>query len=224
MELNILQDTIRKQVLDLINQGKCKFNDLKKEVKIDSNKLAYHLKKLINSGFIVLQNGKYVLSEECNNIFPYRKIITQKQMPVMPVTSVAIIKNGKVLLQKKPNEPNRGCLILFGGTVKFTDTISDSAINEVFNQAGVHIKNLKLRAISESLVLKNKLIKQHWVVNFYTATSDEKPRNGKWYSLKKLPRGLFLDNKFFLTKARHNKYPKLYRLIKNTSEIKVEIL
>lgn len=224
MELNILQDHTRKQILDLVNLGKGKFNDLKKEVKIDSNKLAYHLKKLINSGFIALENGKYVLTEECSNVFPYRKIITHKQIPVMPVTSVAIIKNGKVLLQEKPNQPNRGSLILFGGTVKFKDSISDSAVKEVFNQAGVHIQNLKLRAISESLVVKNKLIKQHWIVNFYTATTDQTPKNGRWYSLKKLPRSLFLDNKFFLTTARYNKYPQLYRLIKNSSTLKIETL
>lgn len=224
MELNILEDPIRRQIIDLINIGKRKFNEIKKEVKIDSNKLSYHLKKLANSGLIVTNVGKYELSEECGNLFPYRKVITQKQMPVMPVTAVAIIKDGKVLLQKKPNEPNRGSLILFGGTVKFSDSIIDSAAREVINQAGVRIKNIKLKAISESLVVKGKEIKQHWLVYVYTATTNDTPTNGEWYSLKKLPRNLFLDNKFFLAKAIYNKKTKLYRIIKNSSKTKVEIL
>ncbi len=224
MDLTILQDPTRKQIIDLINKGNGKFNDIRKEIKIDSNKLTYHLKKLVACGFIILENERYNLSSECKNTFPYRKIVTLKQMPVMPVTAVAIIQKGKVLLQVKPNEPNRGTLILFGGTVKFGDSIESSARNEVLKQAGVKLDHIKLRAISESMVTIGKSIKQHWIVNLYTATTSQTPSNGKWYSLNKLPKNLFLDNKFFLERAIYNDRPKLYRITKNTKEIHIEQL
>lgn len=224
MELSLLEEPIRKQILDILNKGIVKFNDIKKQVKIDSNKLTYHLKKLVNSGFISLQAGKYQLTDECKNLFPYRKIITQKQIPVMPVTAVAPIKDGKVFLQIKPGEPGRGNLILTGGTIPFNLSIEESAKEKVLEQIGVGIKDLKLRAISESLVMNGKKINQHWIVYLFTAKFIGGPKNGKWYSLKKLPRNLFLDNKFFLEKAIYNNIPKNYRIIKNTKEIRIEEL
>jgi ADP-ribose pyrophosphatase YjhB (NUDIX family) len=224
MELSLLEDPIRKQILDILNKGICKFNDIKKQVNIDSNKLTYHLKKLALSGFIFVENSKYCLTEDCKNLFPYRKIITQKQMPVMPVTAVAPIRDGKVFLHEKLGEPGRGNLILTGGTIPFQLSIEDSAKQKVFEQIGVGVKDLKLRAISESLVINGKKINQHWIVYLFTAKVTSEPNNGKWYSLKKLPRNLFLDNKFFLEKAIYNIRPKNYRIIKNTKETKIEEL
>jgi ADP-ribose pyrophosphatase YjhB (NUDIX family) len=224
MEIGLLDDPIRKHILDILNRGICKFNDIRKEIKIDSNKLTYHLKKLSGANFIFVENGIYKLTEECKNFFPYRKIITQKQIPIMPVTAVAIIRDDKVFLQNKPGEPGRGNLILTGGTAPFQLSIEDSAKQKVFEQIGVKISNLKLRAISESLVVNGTKINQHWIVYLFTAKTIEEPKNGKWYSLKKLPKDLFLDNKFFLEKAIYNIKPRNYRIIKNTKETKIEML
>jgi ADP-ribose pyrophosphatase YjhB (NUDIX family) len=220
MQLITLENKIRKEIFFLINQGICKFNELKNRLKIRSNDLSYHLTILKKAGLIETKNNLYRLTEKSRNMFPYRKVITEKEIPLMSVTSVAILDGDKILLQKKANEPGKGRYLLYGGTIKFEDAIKESAKKEAEKQSGAELSSLKFRGILETTVYKGKEIQQHWLVHVFTAKATTVPKNGEWFNIKKLPKKLFLDTNFIVSKVIKNKTPKNYSwTIKNNKEI-----
>ena len=218
MEIDILRDETRGKLFFLINKGIGKFNSLKKELGLRSNELTYHLKKLASSGLIEKTESGYALTEEGKDMFPFRKIVTKKEIPAMAVTATAIIKNGKVFLRIKDNEPMKGSLILFGGTIRRGEDVFTSATRKAKEQCNSDIKNLKLRGISDTTYTGKGKMKQHWLVYVFTAEPVNEPSDGKWHSLKKLPYNIFLDDYYFLKHLIYNKKLKYYQMTYDESQ------
>ena len=124
---------MEKKILSLfLYKHKLKFNEIEKQLKIRSNKLTYHLKKLIKQKVLEKQEGYYKLSETSENLIPY---ITSKQS-VLPVILVAIEKNKKIFLYKREKRPYKNKLSLPGGRILLGETISKTTkriMKEKFN-------------------------------------------------------------------------------------------
>lgn len=209
----ILEGT-RLNVFRLINKGYGKFSDLQKLTDTKSNELSYHLKALVDSGLVEKEAEgdivSYSLSEKGKQIYPYLKIITEEEIPVVVITAVACVKDGKVMMFEKKDEPHKGTLILVGGKARVENTIEESAVKKCKEQVGLKVKDLKLRCINEFIEKEGKEMKHHWLVYFYTATAENEPESVIWVDLDKLKEyDLFGDNYFFLGEMIHNKEVKI---------------
>ncbi len=184
---------IRLKIIRVIHEGISQFNKINAELSIRSNDLSYHLKLLRDNNMIVKLGTSYSLTKTCKNIYPYLPIFANEEIPVFVVTSVALIDGDTVYLQKKPREPDKDKLMLFGTKILPSLTIEESAKKTTEDQSGVTISNLKLKCINEYIKDGN-----HWVVYFFTANPDKKP-NTISAKLSKIDSvDLFGENKFFL--------------------------
>ena len=75
-----------------------------------------------------------------------------------------IIKDGKVLLVKRANEPNKGKWSIPGGVVKLGESLIDALKREIEEETGLKIKVLDVACVSEEIVEYNGKIKFHYVI------------------------------------------------------------
>ena len=63
---------MEEKILNLfLYQHKLKFNEIEKQLPERSNKLAYHLKKLITKGILEKQGDNYQLTKTSEHLIPY---------------------------------------------------------------------------------------------------------------------------------------------------------
>ncbi|MBD3248980.1 ArsR family transcriptional regulator [Candidatus Woesearchaeota archaeon] len=199
----------RLDIFQLINKGYGKFSDIQKLTALNSNELSYHLKRLIDAGLVeklTEENlGSYILTEEGKKLYPYLKVITEEETPVVAVTAIAPVDGNKVLMAVKENEPDKGKLILIGGKAKAGRSMEKNAKIKAKEQVNIDIDNLRLRCINEFIVKG----RHHWLVFFYTCKALNTPKDTVWISLDNLEKyDLFGDNHFLLKEQIGNKEVK----------------
>ena len=210
---------IFRKIHDCSESSGIKFNELKKSLNLESNDLSYHLSILVDSSFVkkdkISDSTFYALSDSGKTIYPYLPIITDEQKPVFVVCCVALVDNGIIYFRKKPREPEKNSLILFGGKVLSGNLIEDSLKKYVSEQASCDIKNLKLRCVNEFMKQGDNNSEFHNVVYFYTATPvGELSENVIKKKLSELDNlDLFWDNKFFIEEMLDNENPLVTKIV-----------
>src|SRR4030042_1021939 len=91
-----------------LTNKKLKFNQIEKLLKIRSNKLDYHLKKLIDKKIIEKTNNFYKLTEISEYLIPY----TSEKNALLPVVLILIGNDKKAFLYKRTKRPYQGFLSL----------------------------------------------------------------------------------------------------------------
>ena len=194
---------------EIHNNSKIKFNELKQNLNLESNDLSYHLSILKKNNLITNNNTFYELTNNGKTLYPYLPILTEEQKPIFVVCCAALIKNDTIYFQKKPREPEKGSLIMFGGKVLEHTTIEQTLINYIKEQAKTTPINLKLRCV-------NEFIKEdfHNIVYFYTAEPETEPKENliKRNITELKDEELFWDNKFFLKEMLNNEEPKVTQI------------
>ena len=119
-----------------------------------------------------------------------------KETPLSPVVAVGavILKNNKVLLIKRGEEPYKGFWSIPGGKVKFGERIKDALKREVKEETGLDIEIEKLIYILKMMVKnkKGEVLFDYLILDFLTraiggeikASSDA--AEIRWISLKKI--------------------------------------
>ena len=104
-----------------------------------------------------------------------------------------IVKNNKVLLVKRANEPNKGKWSIPGGVVKLGESLIDALKREIFEETGLEIEALDVECVSEEIVRDNTGIKFHYVIiDFFAKVVGGEIRVGsdaedaKWISFDEL--------------------------------------
>jgi ADP-ribose pyrophosphatase len=83
-------------------------------------------------------------------------------------------KEGKVLLVKRNNPPNRGKWALPGGLVELGETCEDAAVREVFEETGLKVKIERLLDVQSDLHRdERKRLEFHYVLVDYLAAPVE---------------------------------------------------
>jgi ADP-ribose pyrophosphatase YjhB (NUDIX family) len=201
-------------ILNELQEAPLAFNDLKKKLKIESNRLSYHIKILKKENLIEISEKKYSLTKKAEHIIPLISIIARREKPVISVVAVGLIDSDHIFLQKKPRAPDKNKLIFFGGKCKHNLSLEDSAKKYIFEQAKVEIKNLKLKAINEYLTKDKESIIDHWIVFFYTAVPIQNPKHIKKKITLLKPEELYGDN-FELLQTISEKTPKVRKIVKS---------
>ncbi len=137
-----------------------RFNDL--IIKgLESEHMNYHLKKLIDIGFVLKKEGKYLLSDtgkDYFNLLDENSSLLEKQ----PKTSVIIHAkrkniNGEVeqLLTKRLRQPYYGKVGHPTGKVKFGEKLTDAVSRELFEETGLKSKSITLERVYRKMREKN---------------------------------------------------------------------
>ncbi|MCW4007143.1 MAG: NUDIX hydrolase [Candidatus Bathyarchaeota archaeon] len=102
----------------------------------------------------------------------------KKEYPERPVVGVGaiIIKDGKILLEKRKSAPAKGEWSVPGGLVELGESIEQAVIREVKEETGLDVASPRLVDVIDHISLDEKgAVKYHFVIidYFVTATGGE---------------------------------------------------
>jgi len=162
-----MEDQILKSFL---YNHKLKFSEIEKIIKIRSNKLTYHLKKLIKKGILAKEKDCYKLSETAESLIPY---LTKKQA-VLPVILILIERKSKIFLYKRTKRPYKDKLSLPGGRIILGETIPKATERIMKEKFNIKCKFKKINSVCLEHVKKDKKIVHSFLLILTTATTKDK--------------------------------------------------
>jgi len=127
-------------------------------------------------------------------------------MGMRPLIGVAaiVIKDNKVLLGKRKNAHGAGTWAFPGGHLEFNESIEECAKREVFEETGIHIKNIRCGTFTNDIFRKDQ---KHYVTLFVISEyhdgdlelkEPEKCEKWDWFFWNELPEPRFLPLKNLL--------------------------
>jgi mutator protein MutT len=107
---------------------------------------------------------------------------------------VLIIENGKILLVKRGNEPNKGLWSIPGGLIKLGESPEEAAIRELKEETGLNAIIEKLLGVFNIIIKDNNgRIKYHYIIIDYIGkliSGELKPGDdvldAKWFDISEL--------------------------------------
>lgn len=151
------------KILDLfLYKHRLKFNEIEKALGVRSNKLVYHIKKLVGKGVLVKEREFYELSEVAEEIIPY---LSYKRA-VLPVVLVCIGDKKKCFLVKRAKRPYKGKLSLPGGRLLVGEDVGDAVGRIMKDKFSLDVKLDKMNSISVEHVKKGKRVVHGFLLIF----------------------------------------------------------
>ncbi|MDI6805788.1 MAG: NUDIX hydrolase [Candidatus Bathyarchaeia archaeon] len=96
--------------------------------------------------------------------------MVKRLYPKQPVVGVGavIIKDGKILLEKRKSEPGRGKWSIPGGLVELGESVSQTVVREVAEETGLEVCEPELIDVVDNVVKdENGEVKYHFVIIDY---------------------------------------------------------
>lgn len=138
MDLHFIQAEILKRLLQSTG---LKFSEMQPE-EITSKHFNYHLKRLIENGYVLKQSNAYVLTDKGKDFVGKRNELNMK-LEIQPKISVAIVARRfvgnveEVLLSKRLKQPYYGKVGGFTGKVRFGEKFESAARREFEEETGL---------------------------------------------------------------------------------------
>ena len=137
VQIHDAQTAILKELL--FKEG-ASFSELQKQTPLDSDHFKFHIKRLVEIGFVIKDNiGSYRLSpkgkEYANKIDTDTGVI--ERQPKCAVIIVLQDEDGRVLAQERKKHPYFGFWGYPGGKIRWGETIVDAARRELLEEAGL---------------------------------------------------------------------------------------
>jgi 8-oxo-dGTP diphosphatase len=83
---------------------------------------------------------------------------------------VIVIKDGKLLIQRRKGSHGSGTWSIPGGHLEFGESFEETAEREVFEETGIKIKNIRFGAITNDILLADgKHYVSIWLVSDYAS-------------------------------------------------------
>ncbi|MEK6846819.1 MAG: NUDIX domain-containing protein [Nanoarchaeota archaeon] len=163
---------MKEKIINLfLYDKKLKFNEIEKKIPERSNKIAYHLKKLVKEGFIKKEKERYSLSDKQELTIPH---ISDKNS-VLAIILIAISNKEKIFLIKRSKRPfnnNKWCMP--GGRIIAGETIKQATHRIISEKYGIKCKYLKTHSVSLEQAKKGDKIMHTFLLIFVSAKTDEK--------------------------------------------------
>jgi len=184
---------------------KLSFSQILKKTKIESNLLAYFLKRLIKKELLEKDSiKKYSLTKKGEKLIPYYTD-TESLNPLV-VILLLIEHKGKILLIKREKRPYYGLYSLPSGRMKLEDTVPNASIRIAKEKAKIDCKMQKITGIVHERTIDGEvrhafiffLVKMENIKNFQTQY------NTKWFDLKKLPKNKVIASDYWIIKNKLN--------------------
>ena len=111
---------------------------------------------------------------------------------------VIVIKNKQILLGERKGSHGAGAWQFPGGHLEYQESIEECAVREVYEEAGIQIKNLRYGPFTNDLFAQED---KHYVTLYIIADyargeleikEPEKCQQWRWYDWQHLPEPLFI--------------------------------
>ncbi len=175
---------IQKEILKLLNKKARAYSELYKTLKVRSNLFDYHLQKLLQQNLILKLKTKYKLSWLGQSLSPYLE--TDRQ-PIVAVV-LMIFKDSKLVLAKRAKHAFHGYWAMPGGKVCFSETFEQASKRICKEETGLELQSVKYLATVQELVREKNSNKHHFILLLYKINAKGILKNGKLFSLNKLPK------------------------------------
>jgi len=152
--------------------NKLKFNEIEKSLNTRSNKLAYHLKNLVNKGILIKNEETYSLSETSEDLIPY---LSEKKS-ILPVILIRIGDNKKCFLYTRNKRPFKNFLSLPGGRPVLGESINDSVKRIMKEKFNIKARLSKIHSVSIEKLKKRKKVIQTDLIIFVSAKTKDNCR------------------------------------------------
>ena len=160
----------KKIIFPFLYHDKLKFNEIEKQTKIRSNKLAYHLNNLMKKGVLVKEKENYQLSETAEVLIPH---ISEKNS-TLSVILIALEKNKEVFLIQRKKRPFKDKLGLPGGRLLEGESIKKAVKRIIKEKFNINAELKKINSVSLEHVKKNNKKIHSFLLIFTTAKTKDK--------------------------------------------------
>ncbi len=162
---------MEKEILSLfLSNKKLKFNEIEKLLSVRSNKLDYHLKKLINKKVLEKNKDLYQLTDSSEYLIPY---ISDKKS-VLPVLLILIGDKKGAFLYKRIKRPYENMLSLPGGRIVLGEKIPEAASRIMKEKHNINAKFNKVNSVSLEFVKKKNKTLHSFLLIFVSAKTRDK--------------------------------------------------
>jgi ADP-ribose pyrophosphatase YjhB (NUDIX family) len=162
---------MEKEILSLfLTNKKLKFNEIEKLLKTRSNKLDYHIKKLLEKKIMEKDGNFYSLAENSEYLIPY----TSEKNSLLPVVLILIGNRKKAFLYKRTKRPYQEFLSLPGGRIILGESIEESVKRIMKEKHNLNATLEKINSISIEHLKKNKKTINSFLLILITARIKEK--------------------------------------------------
>jgi 8-oxo-dGTP diphosphatase len=107
--------------------------------------------------------------------------MVQRRYPNQPVVGVGaiILREGKILLEKRGNEPARGQWTIPGGVMEVGESLEDAVARETKEETGLEVETISLIDVVDQMHLdKEDKIEYHYVIIDYVVKAAGEPKAG----------------------------------------------
>jgi ADP-ribose pyrophosphatase YjhB (NUDIX family) len=162
---------MERKILDLFTfNEELKFNEIEKLIRIRSNKLAYHLKQLIQKKTLIKKGEYYQLSEDSEYLIPY----LSEKSPVLPIVLIHIGNQKEAFLYKRQKRPYKNKLSLPGGRLLIGESIFNASKRIMKTKHGFEVIPKRINSISLEQVKKKKKILHFFLLILVKVETKEK--------------------------------------------------
>ena len=168
----------RKLLQKMAVRERSRFNELLIEG-LESEHMNYHLKQLMEVGFVVKEDIYYVMTDEgkdYSNLLDEERDIVEKQPKIsVIIRGVRKNKQGEMehLLNKRLRQPYYGKVGRLTGKVRFGETFEQAASRELYEETGLRAKTYRLQEIyrkmrhrEDGVWVQDVLFAIMWVTEF----------------------------------------------------------
>lgn len=187
----------RRIIARLILNQKMTFNQIWGK-RGDSNKLAYHINRLVENKILSKSPSGYCLSAKGKALSALLDGDGKESPHPVMAYVVIISKAGKLLCQERLKEPFRGYVGFVSGNIKFGSSVIDCAIAGVKKQAGLDLKNPVIKGTEEIVTFEGDEALYHHMISIVTGgcegelISEMPGKRNRWVTKKQL-----FDEKLF---------------------------
>lgn len=161
---------MKQKILELFTHAQhLPFATMERRLNTRSNKLTYHLKKLIRQGILIKDQEEYALAESSIPLIPY---LSEKKA-MLPVLLIHIGNATESFLIHREKRPYKDKLSLPAGRIIVGESLAKATERIMQEKCGVKAKFKTLHSISLEHVRKNKEILHSFVLFFITATASQ---------------------------------------------------
>jgi ADP-ribose pyrophosphatase YjhB (NUDIX family) len=172
-----------------------RFADIRKQVGVRSNLVAYHLKKLVAQGIMLKDGQRYLLSQEAEFFLPYLNATEKLKLAVV---LIAVVKQNKVMLIQREQRPYQKCWSLPGGKIYFDESIEEAAARIVKSEAGADIEVDSVCGVIDEQVIGGKP-KHGWLL-FLVKARAKTAGSGRWCAIKDLDATRIIESDKWMVK------------------------
>jgi ADP-ribose pyrophosphatase YjhB (NUDIX family) len=134
-------------ISSLAHQSPQRFSQLQPQ-QIPNNTFSYHLKKLLQSGYITLVDGGYIATRKALKAFQYATLRDKRTGNPVFISAVYVTNDdGEVLLLERNNQPFVGYYSVPAGLIHQGEHLGDAAIRELFEKTSIEASKLQFAGV-----------------------------------------------------------------------------